>query len=587
MLSARRFACILASIITLSSASAFAWNFSCNPETDHPIGVDAPNVFIMLDQSGSMNTISTDMVNTRWQAATTAVSEVTKDLTTAGACAMPGDATCDDVRFGFGTFSGDVSSGAEEHVGVIEDSNVATSYAIDGAIMGEMPGGSTTVGDAAEVIASTSGLTMGGANFGILISDGGPSTGSCNSITPTQDTVTKAVRELCDAKLRPVSPVQTYSVGFGTNSSADTNSLFAAAGGTGSCCLSSDCGDNPFDPCTATDAEIISHIEIYKPSGFCNTARLRSTLSCTGSIEASSPSDLKAALQDVAAAAVCSFPLEIPAGYPTSGGALDDPDATRVRIEHILTSPGLIDLPHVGDPASPDSDLDDDFESTFGVPSSTADLYEDEGWYFTDSSRRFVALTPRLCADLQADDVQQVKTQVSCACMLTGPCTITGGGWTPSQLANMRCAAGEWQCMSGTDVCVPIGTDQPEICNGLDDDCDGIVDNIKDSWQKPAYSMVSLPADHAGVDCNQLNSCACPLGVKDDHAGTDFDTYLDNWDPVCQCGGGLSAPEDSEPPAVHLDDDAACATGDFGDTAPFGLMMVLFAGALVIRRRRL
>jgi len=573
---------ILAIALTsLLPATATAYSFTCSPETDHTIATAAPNVYIMLDKSGSMNNPSTVAGLTRLEAANLAVDEVTRDRNTVGPCAMPGVPTCDEVRFGLGTFS----AGASTQLPVKEDSNVVSSY----EIFGQLPSsgsGWTDVGAAAENIRDEGSLAVpGGTNIGILISDGGPSRSCSNS--GAIDTSIEAVNALCDAKLRTNNPVLTFSVGFGTDSSADTNALFAAAGGTGSCCQASDCADNPIDVCALTNTELSAYLEGYNGGFPCPLARLKGDFACTGSIEATDPADLKTALKDITATAQCTFPLDIPPGYP-GGTALEDTDATKVRIEHTFTTPGLIELPNAGEPGDFDSDLDDDFETGFGVAETTADPYEDEGWYFSDVSRRFVTLTPRLCNDIQTSDITSVRTQVSCACTNSGPCTITGGGWTPTQLANMRCAQGTWQCVGGVDTCVPNGSDQPEICNGLDDDCDGIVDNIQDSWEKPAYSSITLPADHLGVDCNRLNSCSCPLGMKDDHAGTDFDTYLDNWDPVCQCGGGLAAPEDaSGPPEVHLDDDAACATGDFGDAAPFGLAFLIFAGGVVIRRRRL
>jgi hypothetical protein len=36
---------------------------------------------------------------------------------------------------------------------------------------------------------------------------------------------------------------------------------------------------------------------------------------------------------------------------------------------------------------------------------------------------------------------------------------------------------GSLQCRNGTTACVPLNRPEPETCNGLDDDCDGMVDN--------------------------------------------------------------------------------------------------------------
>jgi len=54
----------------------------------------------------------------------------------------------------------------------------------------------------------------------------------------------------------------------------------------------------------------------------------------------------------------------------------------------------------------------------------------------------------------------------------TDPSTFDGGSW--SCTSNNDCLSGE-DCINGS--CVPSCVAQTETCNGIDDDCDGIVDN--------------------------------------------------------------------------------------------------------------
>ena len=53
-----------------------------------------------------------------------------------------------------------------------------------------------------------------------------------------------------------------------------------------------------------------------------------------------------------------------------------------------------------------------------------------------------------------------------------------------------RCGDGVLECKNGNLTCVPFGA-LPELCNGLDDDCDGDIDNISVSWSKSAFSSTA------------------------------------------------------------------------------------------------
>ncbi|MCC6217835.1 MAG: hypothetical protein IT376_23450, partial [Polyangiaceae bacterium] len=64
--------------------------------------------------------------------------------------------------------------------------------------------------------------------------------------------------------------------------------------------------------------------------------------------------------------------------------------------------------------------------------------------------------------DGAVDDVANVGTQ----CCPSGNC------------ANAPCAYGTWQCSGGTLQCIGHVGPGPEVCNGVDDDCDGTVDDV-------------------------------------------------------------------------------------------------------------
>ncbi len=84
-------------------------------------------------------------------------------------------------------------------------------------------------------------------------------------------------------------------------------------------------------------------------------------------------------------------------------------------------------------------------------------------------------------------------------------------------------------CPSGTDCNdddATVGPNQPEMCNGLDDNCDGIVD----------ITTVACPsgaAECGPAECNFVSACVCPDGPEDES----FDAATMT---PCYCGEGLT-----------------------------------------------
>ncbi|MGM0558222.1 MAG: MYXO-CTERM sorting domain-containing protein [Myxococcota bacterium] len=165
-----------------------------------------------------------------------------------------------------------------------------------------------------------------------------------------------------------------------------------------------------------------------------------------------------------------------------------------------------------------------------------------------------------------------------------------------------RCRPGTIQCVGTVEFCQQSFDPMPEICNGLDDDCDGRKDNLSDSWDDFSYDPTTLGdynsdgINREGIHCFERNVCR---DVPDDdrgfnHAGTNFEEYVTNWVPdIYVCSEGMSTEASAagssnpQPTAEPTYEGAACsATGD-DQPVPLALLVIpaMALGALLRRRR--
>ncbi len=139
----------------------------------------------------------------------------------------------------------------------------------------------------------------------------------------------------------------------------------------------------------------------------------------------------------------------------------------------------------------------------------------------------------------------------------------------------------------------------PEICDGLDNDCDDIPD-VKDDAAYMALWGEARPVGSATCDagtkcgpeeCNFNFTCVCPDGPEE------FGIFDPSTDQPCACGEGLSEPNQSigepsatepepvsEPTGFEEPDSACSTTGGSSDT-PWLLVLMGLIGLRARRRR--
>ncbi|MEC9400298.1 MAG: vWA domain-containing protein, partial [Myxococcota bacterium] len=219
------------------STSALAYDFSemCAPITEHDTTAGTPDVIIIVDVSGSMGNDGGGG-KSKIQIARESISELAQAVGRTGPCTMSDRSGCDQIRLGLGRFSNSAS---------IDVKPAENSYAtVDTTVDGYNASGGTYMGAAAKLLFESNELKNAERQgVGVLITDGAPS---------SKGTVEQTIHYNCAMRDRMPGAVPNYAVGFGSGADPDTNSLVAAAGGTGECCAGSSCTYQPsqiVDPC--------------------------------------------------------------------------------------------------------------------------------------------------------------------------------------------------------------------------------------------------------------------------------------------------------------------------------------------------
>src|SRR5262249_26795737 len=82
------------------------------------------------------------------------------------------------------------------------------------------------------------------------------------------------------------------------------------------------------------------------------------------------------------------------------------------------------------------------------------------------------------------------------------------------------CGAGTEHCVSGQIECVPNNLGQMEACNGLDDDCDGTVDEGNPGGGGPCSCGGTFNCVSGALVCqNCMQEFVCNDGIDDDGDG--------------------------------------------------------------------
>ncbi|HRI66846.1 MAG TPA: MopE-related protein [Polyangium sp.] len=107
------------------------------------------------------------------------------------------------------------------------------------------------------------------------------------------------------------------------------------------------------------------------------------------------------------------------------------------------------------------------------------------------------------------------------------------------------CAAGQQQCKGGAVGCFPLVAASPETCNGLDDDCDGVVDDnnpggnmVCDTGQPDLCAIGLTQCANGMLKCVANSSAQVEVcnGVDDDCDGQ-VDENNPGGNVACGCGG--------------------------------------------------
>lgn len=532
----KQFVLAVATVVSsvMFTPQVFAWNFddTCSPTQVTEVEVTRPGALFMLDRSGSMANTGTNCWvyyrgsyyygpycnPTLWEIAKSSIGQVLASLTSSTAP--------DEVKFGIGYFP---NTTIAYQTGEDRRNQIVNSMNNTG------PNGGTPTDSAINALRNSWSLNQ--TNYpaaGVLITDGAPNDASA------------AVSRACQLRNEGKS---MFVVGLGGGTDTAFNNKLAAAAGKG-CCGSSanaSCSNGiGTDPCV-------------NPGVAKN--------SCYGSYQANDQTEFRNALLSIAAEIACTFPIDF--SQFSSNSAPENPAAVRVRMN---TASGQLNIPHM-------------------------DANGGQGWFFASDNREQVTLTQSYCDQVRTPgQVQSVETQLACDCQqpqgqecevpnapygvcplgtwicdegydvcqpyAADNCPVPCFGFPEGESCHVdnefpftegpntidgernRCKIGVTVCNDDVPSCEPIYQPMPELCDGLDNDCDGQIDNLSASWSKPEFASLSLSGSNSGAACMERDVCVCPSGTGE-HSGaganqsTEFQSFVSGWDPICTCSEGV------------------------------------------------
>lgn len=539
-------------------ASAQTFDESCAPQRSVAPRRSAPRVALLIDDLSALPEHDQREADPQdpLTIIASAVARVAEQVAREGACSASATEGCDLAQLGVGFLSEDVWS-----VPPAEDASPAVCAQLDAH---ERAPNASLLQTGRALVSAATWATTGAPARVVLITAAGD---EALEVEP----LTIAINALCQARALPQA-LTTEIIQLGAAPSASLGVL-AAAGGTGTC---RDGAGASVDPCTISATALL--------------AQLR-TLSCDPPATAATTDALAQALTARVEAARCVFPVELPTAY--TRGEVIPASTLRVRVAHELF--GEVDVPHVAT-----GGLGASLVARGVAAASLAARYEDASWSWADPEHRTVRLSAQLCHDVRAGQVARVSTQLACQCRYEGQdCAVPN--------ARGRCAIGRYACVQGLDVCTPRYTAMPEVCNGLDDNCDGTIDNLAsadpDGDGATPWSPATQPLDRdtQGAFCGFSDTaCGCPDG-PDTHGPTpgprddEWELFTSAYSGRCACAEPLSALSALAPalrdasPASRAEPAIAsqgCAQGGSGAPAPHALLVALLLGlsGLVTRR---